>query len=305
VHKDLICNYSEYFDRSCRSGFIETTTRRYDLKEDDPVAFALFVEWLYLHSRDKTATVALSQIDTKVWQVYAERAWVIADKLRALLFRDYAFAKVVQNANRMGSTRIAYIHDNADESSSIRIFVGELVRWRNLTSSLRYNTNALASQPGGGADPRRYPIQHWSEQCGQSGNLDCAHRPREGQNDLSFGLWYRKHKALVDTYAVLLVFLLVVFGLSDALIETSPDTPLYNFALFIACFAAITLGLTLLYIENADRGYVIAVSILNILFFFSTGCAVAVGAGSWCTDTTYWVRLRYLASQSDPLWRFR
>jgi hypothetical protein len=106
VHKALICNYSEYFDISCRSGFIETTTRRYDLKDDDPVAFALFVEWLYLHSRDKTATVALSQIDTKGWQAYAERAWVISDKLRAPLFQDYAFAKVVQNADRMGSTRI-------------------------------------------------------------------------------------------------------------------------------------------------------------------------------------------------------
>ena len=82
----------EYFDISCRSGFIETTTRRYDLKDDDPVAFALFVEWLYLHSRDKTATVALSQIDTKGWQAYAERAWVISDKLRAPLFQDYAFA---------------------------------------------------------------------------------------------------------------------------------------------------------------------------------------------------------------------
>jgi hypothetical protein len=146
------------------------------------------VEWLYLHSRDKTATVALSQIDTKVWQAYAERTWVIADKRGAPLFRDYAFAKVVQNADRMGSTRITYINDNADESSSICIFVGELVRWRNLTSSLRYNTNALASQPSGGVDPRRYPIQHWSEQCGQSGNLDCAHRPPAAQNDLSFGL---------------------------------------------------------------------------------------------------------------------
>jgi hypothetical protein len=68
---------------------------------------------------------------------------------------------------------------------------------------------------------------------------------------------------------------------------TGPDTPLFNFALFMAGFAIITLGVTLLYIENADSSSVLVVGIVNIIFFFSTGCAVAVGAGSGCTDASH------------------
>lgn len=299
MHKALICHYSEYFNRSCRGRLIEANTGQYDLREDDPVAFTLFVEWLYLHSRDKTTTVELSQTDTEEWRAYAERAWVIADKFNAPLFREYAFAKVIQNAMLMDSTRIQYINDNAEESSPICIFIGELVRWRNLVSSLRHNPRALASHPGGGVDPRRYPIQHWSEQCGQSGDLDCVHKPPQNHEpqwplpdepeSSRFRLWY---------YRVLLGFLCIGLGLSAALISNDGPTPLFNFTLFMICFAIISLRvaserscrLERWFISNqiGERGLVIAVGSLNLIFFFSSGCATAatVGAGSYTDAST-------------------
>jgi hypothetical protein len=46
IHKRLVCRYSDYFKRASESKFLESITGRFGLDED-PVAFTLFVEWLY------------------------------------------------------------------------------------------------------------------------------------------------------------------------------------------------------------------------------------------------------------------
>jgi hypothetical protein len=104
-----------------------------------------------------------------------------------------------------------------------------------------------------------------------------------------------------------------VLCLSAALINNAGPTPLFNFALFMACFAIISLRVAFLRTTEPEgralplvrrkatprgpglviqpslkRSLVIAVGILNLIFFFSTGCAtgVTVGAGSYTDAST-------------------
>jgi hypothetical protein len=52
VHKRLICRYSGYFKTACNSQFSEALTGGFDMSDDDPDAFALFVDWLYSRSKE-------------------------------------------------------------------------------------------------------------------------------------------------------------------------------------------------------------------------------------------------------------
>lgn len=47
LHEDLLCDRSEYFRSAFQGGFKEATEKQIHLKEEDPEAFALFVDWLY------------------------------------------------------------------------------------------------------------------------------------------------------------------------------------------------------------------------------------------------------------------
>jgi hypothetical protein len=60
------------------------------------------------------------------------------------------------------------------------------------------------------------------------------------------------------------------------------------------------LAIVSLSISTEDKSTVMAAGVLNVVFFFSAGCAAAVGLDRSSSDTTYWVRPCYLMSRSDP-----
>jgi hypothetical protein len=47
VHKDLLCKKAEYFHKMFNGSFSESTSNIGSFPEDDPVAFKLFISWLY------------------------------------------------------------------------------------------------------------------------------------------------------------------------------------------------------------------------------------------------------------------
>ena len=50
LHKNLLCSKVDYFRKMFESSFKEGVEQAATLPEDDPNAFALFVQWLYQES---------------------------------------------------------------------------------------------------------------------------------------------------------------------------------------------------------------------------------------------------------------
>jgi hypothetical protein len=47
VHKNLICQTSDFFSKAFTGGFQEAQENSMHLPEDDPNAFSLFIDWIY------------------------------------------------------------------------------------------------------------------------------------------------------------------------------------------------------------------------------------------------------------------
>jgi hypothetical protein len=63
VHKKLICEISDFFSKAFTGGFQEAQENSMHLPEDDPNAFALFIDWIYrskvpaMHNREDQVTL--------------------------------------------------------------------------------------------------------------------------------------------------------------------------------------------------------------------------------------------------------
>ena len=198
IHKALICKYSEYFSRACRTypglSFREGSTNVFDLEHDDSFAFQLFVDWLYLDTSRKSPTDFdidhTPNGEAMGWKTAAERAWIIGDKLQAVEFTQYALGKVIQYAELLDIHCMEYIYESALPNSALRLFCSEWVSWwvlqnrsRHLWESTRNREFQRDRQRGlysGAQDPRRFEVQHWYSQCGKL-KTPCQHATRPTQ----------------------------------------------------------------------------------------------------------------------------
>jgi hypothetical protein len=87
VHKDLLCQKSPYFSAAANDCWKEGQEGRVPLSDDDPAAFALYVQWLYrgriFSARDMSDTGGnQEEIDLLV------EAFVLGEKLQDRDFKD-------------------------------------------------------------------------------------------------------------------------------------------------------------------------------------------------------------------------
>ena len=85
--KNLLTHVSPFFAAALNGPFSESNSNKISLPEDDPAAFELFVQWLYIGETGKGST---DHILTHV------RAWTLGDKLGCPVFQDHAMLKLLQ-----------------------------------------------------------------------------------------------------------------------------------------------------------------------------------------------------------------
>jgi hypothetical protein len=182
IHRRLICHYSSYFKGACQSGFAESLSKQFDLADDDPVAFKLFVHWMY--SWDKEPLIYNPATSLSDWSLeIAESAWMLADKLIAPEFGKYALAQFVQHVHLMTAERLAAMYTQTSRDSPLRLFCS---RWIAFCRGSKINDVSKVLQrneyeelnisiQGSSDDPRRYEIGHWYEPCGKSMAPECLH----------------------------------------------------------------------------------------------------------------------------------
>jgi len=123
--KRLISHYSPFLEAACLRDFKELRENRIQLPDDDPVVFALFVEWMYYGEY----TIAPFQLPVHVRSdsisIHA-KCWVLGDKLLCTEFKDHAMSRLYAQHNANIFTRaistldVQYACDNSAEDSKLR-----------------------------------------------------------------------------------------------------------------------------------------------------------------------------------------
>ncbi|OCL07429.1 hypothetical protein AOQ84DRAFT_377688 [Glonium stellatum] len=208
AHKALICHYSEFFERACRkysgAGFQESLSGVFDLSHDNPIAFGLFIDWLYDSNKSPQNFKIDKKVDSEVWKYYAEDACILANKLFATDFSKFSLSKLIQNAHTLDIHSMEYIYEETLPTTPVRLFCAQWACWRcssrptlwestrnlELRKDRRYLHNRIAE------DPRRYEIEHWYSDCGRTGS-PCSHATVQTGSALSsLSLLFRPFSAL-------------------------------------------------------------------------------------------------------------
>ncbi|KAL2072719.1 hypothetical protein VTL71DRAFT_12062 [Oculimacula yallundae] len=80
LHKNLLCKSSDYFDKAFNSNFQEAEKGTMFLPEDNPEAFALFVNWLY------RSTIPAGNAQSHVFRL--ADLYILADKICLVDLKD-------------------------------------------------------------------------------------------------------------------------------------------------------------------------------------------------------------------------
>lgn len=94
VHKEIICNYSDYFRAACTGEFLEAKSGRVRLPEDHAELFDLFVQWVYSQNLEQV----LAQATRPLWTTLVE-LYILADKLRALTLKNTIMDRMLCKAH--------------------------------------------------------------------------------------------------------------------------------------------------------------------------------------------------------------
>ncbi|KAL8635283.1 MAG: hypothetical protein Q9226_009370, partial [Calogaya cf. arnoldii] len=122
IHRDLLTHHSPFFAAALSGSFKESTTNTVELIEDDPGAFALFVQWLYTGKCevkfDKTPSIACL-------------AWALGDKLHCPTFQDRAICRLIAYNQEypLREDAMRLIYNVSPPGSRLRMFAVDSVCW--------------------------------------------------------------------------------------------------------------------------------------------------------------------------------
>jgi hypothetical protein len=186
IHKKLICQYSSYFHHACNSGFSEGHTGRFNLAEDNPAAFAYFVHWLYSWKEERGKDICQHGA-ARTWPVmHAAEAWILADKLMAGDFTEFALAQFITRVTfdadknqRETGRAMAIVFKNAMPESALCKFASKWVAWccqNDYEIVKKFKSKSIPRDDRDLEDPRPYEFDHWNKECSNISPSTCSHK---------------------------------------------------------------------------------------------------------------------------------
>jgi hypothetical protein len=148
LHKHLLCTKVPYFRKMFESTFKEGVEQAATLPEDDPNAFALFVQWLY---RDSLTPLDIRKHSPPENDIFLDRIrlYCFAEKILLPNLMDLTMTILFSNYKKLGkmptdeAVGLAYQHSGP--KSPIRTFMTRSVAWSiTQQTSTSWTTEGLA-----------------------------------------------------------------------------------------------------------------------------------------------------------------
>jgi hypothetical protein len=121
----LISHYSPFLTAPCIRDFKERRENGIQLPDDDPVVFALFVEWLYYREYAVAPFWLPVNVGSDSVSVHA-KCWVLGDKLLCTEFKNHAMSRLYTHHNANVFSRailtldVQYACDNSAKDLKLR-----------------------------------------------------------------------------------------------------------------------------------------------------------------------------------------
>ena len=134
VHKDVICQVSDFFTKAFNSEFSEAKTASMDLPEEDPNLFEVFVRWLY-HPLIEDAKETHPDAEKKSHTLLV-RLYLLADKYSIVTLKrsiiDHLVFYIRLNPAGIYAPSLhdlSKIYENAPASSGLRKLFLDWFKW--------------------------------------------------------------------------------------------------------------------------------------------------------------------------------
>ncbi|KAF1842095.1 uncharacterized protein K460DRAFT_178797 [Cucurbitaria berberidis CBS 394.84] len=126
--KALISQYSPFLRAACTRDFKERDQNLIELPEDDPAAFALFVEWMYYGEYTVLASSSTLSESLHNDTNMNAKCWVLGDKLLCTEFKNYAMGRLYMQHTARSTGRVVatynvqYVCEHSATTSKLRQF---------------------------------------------------------------------------------------------------------------------------------------------------------------------------------------
>jgi len=189
LDRRLLSQCSEYFENALAG---QGDTSHFELKDEDPDVFDLFVNWMYSWNKHALYAYVPDQIisSSKSWRgvTYAD-AWLMADRLGATQFSNCVLGWYIQATidggdssflrNRLIANTMAKLLDTQTLSPALRRFARHWTEWCvaedlkiaeafKITSLGKYVSQKKEEGESSIFDPRKYVFEHWFAECSKA-----------------------------------------------------------------------------------------------------------------------------------------
>ncbi|KAI9053318.1 hypothetical protein LZ554_002281 [Drepanopeziza brunnea f. sp. 'monogermtubi'] len=144
VHKQLLCDASEFFAKAFKGGFKEAEEGVMEMLDDDPDAFAWFVTWLYRSEVPEGETVFHQRILYNLYML-GEKLLLneLVNKTMDRVRENHAATHKVSGASSRHSEYVGMLYDNTLEDSPIRKFIVQMMAYDYYNSSVESGSAGL------------------------------------------------------------------------------------------------------------------------------------------------------------------
>jgi hypothetical protein len=159
---------------------------RFDLADDNPDAFAYFVDWLYSWKQEDGKDISHSEEWPRWPIVHAAKAWILADKLLSGDFAKFALAQFIlgvtfdADKNRRETGRaMAIVFKNTLSESALCKFASEWVAWcyhEDFEVVKEFRSKSIPKGNRVSETPSTYQFDHWNKKCSSTSSSNCSHR---------------------------------------------------------------------------------------------------------------------------------
>lgn len=138
VHKTVLCGKIPYFDKMFNGGFKEAQEQYANLPDDDPDAFGLFLEWLYVGRIPPIPRKSISNNEERT-KMHLDRIklYCFAEKIMAPTIMDSTITSIIRahirNNTSPGFLTIEFAYQNSPSTSCLRKYMSLVVH--DLTTS--------------------------------------------------------------------------------------------------------------------------------------------------------------------------
>jgi hypothetical protein len=125
VHKSLLMSVSGFFASGLKHAFRESINGMFEMEEEDPTSFAVFVQWVYfnrLFIASVTETSSSQNDDEDEWHCLP-RLYTLGERLDAPKFKDAVISAILEKVDEskvVPDNWATYVYQNTVSACSLR-----------------------------------------------------------------------------------------------------------------------------------------------------------------------------------------